>query len=325
MFAINHSPLNVRMAEVNRCSARALAIVLCALLSGLALLAPAVAADRSAPALHQDEAVKLVRSDKGGNDHPIRVDPQEMRAALAALRMEIDRSTMLSRGTTGTMRVLTDQSIRRAVPRIVSALAKATPKQDVAIRLSQGARGGNLLGGNAMTALRLFYRDGRLNLIFGVVEENLRLKNESMVTLSPKAPRDVALSDGIGLLTEVGSESKPRTLDWLPLQAGTVGLAFPSRNDWLVVDTKAALEASNNAANVAAAQAAAVAQIYGGQIQGGGQAPIVVVPAEPRMSAEDAEKMMAQLKTFFDQGLISEETYQERIQQVLDRYIGPSR
>lgn len=325
MFSINHSPLDDRTTAGRPRSARALAVVLCALICGLSLIAPAVAADRSAPALHQDEVVKLVRSDRGGNDHPIRVDPQEIRAALAALRMDIDRSTIISRGTQGTMRVLTDQSIRRAAPRIVSALANATPKQDVAIRLSQGARGGNLLGGNAMTAFRLFYRDGRLNLIFGVVEENLRLKNESMVTLSPKAPREVALSDGVGLLTEIGSEKKPRTLDWLPLQAGTVGLALPSRNDWLVVDTKAALEASNNAANLAAAQAAAVAQMYGGQIQGGGQAPIVVVPAEPRMSAEDAEKMMAQLRLFLDQGLISEETYQERIQQVLDRYIGPSR
>lgn len=116
--------------------------------------------------------VKVIEQDKGKNhrnplrnDHPARLDPQELAMVLSSLQAwrpedspETDRSVP----------IFTGQEVSLLAPRLAEAISNASSKQDVVFAIADDHT--NFSGSRRRTtAARMFIQNNKLNLIFGDV------------------------------------------------------------------------------------------------------------------------------------------------------------
>jgi hypothetical protein len=168
------------------------------------------------------------------NAHPIRLKAEELRAALASLRLSIpdhERPTA----------VFTRAELDTLVPPMVEAFREADAGEDVAIAI-EGAHPASIGYRRSMTTARLFYRDGRLNVIVGCLhapindfDSPLHVENtDRRLKPFPQASRChaavlkgtwVASTLGFGLHEQNGGQRN----DWLTLALGqgAVDMAAP--------------------------------------------------------------------------------------------------
>lgn len=238
-----------------------------------------------------DQTVQLVARDEGAggrNEHPVSMSPDEIQALLRLLRLRYDDED----GEVAPAAVFTQTELETLAGPLAEGLARATPAEDVifhvigARRLSPGA----LMRRNRVNAGRVFYRDGKLNIIFGQVQTPLRKKNlygqrdqffypqnfgsraeetEHNVTLIPDSPAAM-YKDGDGIRR-----------DWVTIEPGAL----------VVVDLPADESAS---------------------------APAGAAAADPDPSVGSVEQRLKELKRLRDQGLISEEAYQAKMKEILE-------
>ena len=111
----------------------------------------------------EDQWVKIERQDDPAatpNDHPVALDTASVASALGALR--------LAEPSTGA--IFTHEELNHLAPHVVAGLAKAGPRQD----LTFSTLGSDTLNVNTG---RIFYDEGKLNVIFGEVHASYRKKN----------------------------------------------------------------------------------------------------------------------------------------------------
>jgi hypothetical protein len=226
-----------------------------------------------------DQWVKIEPQDDAAappNDHPAQLASEAVSNALAALRTRIvdEESTAAAQRP-----VFTAEELRNLAPRIASGLAKAGPRQDVTFSTigSHPRSGGGLVKDPGVNAGRVFYDDGRINVIFGELQSGYRKRNvygQRTEDFTPRqqGSRSKAAEQELALAARPGVE--------LHSNAGGV------RNDWVEID--------------AAAVAAAVSQ-----------APAVT------KSGVDLEQRLKTLKELRDKNLISEEAYRAKMQELL--------
>lgn len=262
------------------------------------------------------DLVRLVPQESSSlpNDHPVRFSAEQLRVALGALRMQADESLLLSDSWLGkkdddrTVQVFTEQDLEQASEALERAFARASPRQDVALRLSQ-LRSSKLIGvlhASRVTAARLFHRDGRLHVILGTVD----LDPERAAALkgggNPKGSSYAGIDNALNFDTEIGSRGQPRRIDWKPLLPSGARFHSDRRNDWIELDPEAILAAATASPPSRAAR------------------PVVAPSAGARSAAPDAasiEQRLRQLRSFHEKGLISEDLYREKVRELVEGYL----
>lgn len=241
-----------------------------------------------------DQWVKIEPQDDAAappNDHPARLASEAISNALAALRIRIvDEDT----ATEAQRSVFTAEELRNLAPRIASGLAKAGPEQDVTFSTigSHPRVAGGLVKDPGVNAGRVFYVDGKINVIFGELQSGYRKRS-----VYGQRTEDFTLR-------QQGSRTRAAEHDWA--LAARPGIELHSnaggvRNDWVQIDVAAA---ASDAAKAPAAAAPAVAP-------GSGEGPAVT------KSSADLEHRLKTLKELRDKNLISEEAYRAKMQELL--------
>jgi hypothetical protein len=232
-----------------------------------------------------DQWVKIEPQDDAAappNDHPVQLASEAISNALAALRIRIvDEDTAAEAQRS----VFTSEELRNLAPRIASGLAKAGPAQDVTFSTigSHPRAAGGLVKDPGVNAGRVFYDDGKLNVIFGELQSGYRKRNVYGQRTEDFTPR------------RQGSRTKAAENEWAVAARPGVELhssAGGVRSDWV--------EIAPAAATAPAATAA-----------GSGEGPAAT------QSGADIEQRLKTLKELRDKNLISEEAYRAKMQELL--------
>ena len=279
-----------QLAELGRCKL-ALASGVITLVCAAAMASAATGAPGGSVVLWSDadQWVKIEPQDDPAaapNDHPAQLGGEAITAALAALQVRlVDPDT----GTESQRPVFTPDELGNLTPHVTAGLAKAGPRQDVTFSTIDGRSlaAGGLIRKPGVNAGRIFVSDGQLNVIFGELQSGYRKKNVYGQRSEDFTPR------------RQGSRSEATEQKWI-LAAGP-GLEFHTtpdgtiRNDWAVIDTA-----------VARSEVLAAPQPSDAPAR----------QATPAANA-DLEERLRKLKDLRDKGLISEEAYRARMQELL--------
>ena len=266
-----------------------------------------------------DQTVHLIRQDDDSaapNDHPVSMSPDEIQALLRLLRLRYADEE----GDVAPASVFTRTELDNLGKALATGLDRATPSRDLMFhvigsrRLSPGA----LVRRNRVSAGRVFYQDGKLNIIFGQVQTPLRKRNiygqrdeffypQNFGSRTEETEHDVILlPDSPAALNQ--SDAGVRN-DWVIIQPGTqVVVDLPEEQTESAPAGGAAAAAA--VAGVAAADSAPAATSEGAV---SGQAD---VPGDP-LSTASVEQRLQELKRLRDLELISEEAYQARMKEIL--------
>ncbi|MBK5275758.1 MAG: SHOCT domain-containing protein [Desulfuromonadales bacterium] len=201
-----------------RCSdADRLCSVVAAVLVLLMLSATCHASDVRRLWQSRDQFVALQRQDSslGGaailNDHPYEISPDRLTAILASIEVR-------SADGDKPEQLITNQSLEVLVPHMVQGFRQAAPGEDVTfaiIGLYKALHG--FTKSPKVTTGRAFYKGGRLNIIFGLVQKDVNEREDRR--LSPFTP---------------GSRQKAVEGEWTLLpQSGQSGSNLV-RKDWMI-------------------------------------------------------------------------------------------
>jgi hypothetical protein len=181
----------------------------------------------------RESNVRIVKQDgtRGGtflqNDQPIKLNSWQIRTALAALEVRLS-------GSDKAIPVFTEAELDTLCPKLSEGLSLAGSGQDVTFAIV-GLR--KTLFGLAkqrkVTTGRVFYREGKLNIIFGKMVEDL-VKGGSTVEYDYQAQNDYRLNPLIP-----GSRSRSVNHSWtleeIPdMQFYAEGGMY--RTDWIMLD-----------------------------------------------------------------------------------------
>ena len=246
-----------------------------------------------------DQWVKIEPQDDAAappNEHPAQLASETISNALAALRIRIvDEDTAAEAQRS----VFTAEELRNLVPRIASGLAKAGPRQDVTFSTigSHPRAAGGLVKDPGVNAGRVFYDDGKINVIFGELQSGYRKRMVYGQRTEDFTPR------------RQGSRTKAAENEWALAARPGVELhsnAGGVRNDWVEIDSAAVASGT-----VAVSQAPPAATSPAATAAGSGEGPATT------KSGVDLEQRLKTLKELRDKNLISEEAYRAKMQALL--------
>jgi hypothetical protein len=246
-----------------------------------------------------DQWVKIEPQDDAAappNEHPAQLASEAINNALAALRIRIvDEDTAAA----AQLSVFTAEELRNLVPRIASGLAKAGPRQDVTFSTigSHPRAAGGLVKDPGVNAGRVFYDDGKINVIFGELQSGYRKRMVYGQRTEDFTPR------------RQGSRTKAAENEWALAARPGVELhsnAGGVRNDWVEIDSAAVASGAT-----AVSQAPPAATSPAATAAGSGEGPATT------KSGVDLEQRLKTLKELRDKNLISEEAYRAKMQALL--------
>lgn len=235
----------------------------------------------------QDEFVRIERQDDDnapGNAHPAQLAPGEIAELLGLLRV---------RATEGAepVAVFSSQEVAMLGETLSQGLARAEPGEDVSFATIGNHKAGRIVGRRLVNTGRVFYRDDRLNVLFGEVHGEYRKRNLYGQRDQDHRPRRHA------------SRTTPVNAPWRLESAPGVDRhvqAGRERPDWLSIDPRRVLASA----------------------AGPAQAPRKAVPSAPEAAPEvrpsTLEARLVALKDLYDKGLIPEEIYHSRVEAILD-------
>ncbi len=255
--------------------------------------------------------VKIERQDTksgGPNDHPIVLATDQIQAALTALEVRLKPKER-------PIPVFAPQEIDTLVKHISDGIAQAGPDQDVTFTVI-GQR--KALYGFAkerrVTTGRVFYREGKLNVIFGNMVENIgQYDGTSAKPLTTQNP------------VIQGSRTKPVSRSWA-LEAGTDMRFYAGadmvRSDWVVLDL-ASMAAHQALGMKPAKEEPAMVQEPAPAKAPVEQAPVAVQPAQPVQivqppkTSKTIEERLRILDDLKSKKLITEQEYKAKRANIL--------
>lgn len=146
------------------------------------------------------------------NDHPIAFTPEQIQLALSELQFQ--------QGEKKPKPLFTEAELKDISVPIAEGLARAEPDQDITFAAT-GRPGGvlNLLTERSVTTGRVFYKNDRLNIVFGLIRESFEDQFRATGVLRPFTP---------------GSRQAPlETTKVTVLPAKGVDYAAAERKDWI--------------------------------------------------------------------------------------------
>ncbi len=207
-----------------------------------------------------DQYVRLQKQDAGSgprpplNNHPQRLNPKQLSVALTNLEMR------LKRGSDTVIPVFVASEVRLLSKYLAVGLAEAAPDEDVAFAVigmhrgkGLGLFGRDLFAKSQMvTTGRVFYLDGKLNIIFGVVHDEIQPPKDEQakrVVAGDSANVDRRLQPFVP-----GSRRSEKGHAWQLVLAEGESLHSTggvSRGDWLVMDLAVVVAAAKRKAREA--------------------------------------------------------------------------
>lgn len=268
----------------------ALMLVFCFSVAGCSLFS-SIGSEKDKKELFKsrDQYVRIARQESAKgvkvppNEHPVSLDEDQIRTALGSLEFMLPKENKSAP-------VFERPELEVLGRSISSALAEAGPDEDVVFAVVGDYKSlYGLAKEQKYTAGRVFYREGKLNIIFGEIHGKYWATADRR--LYPLAP---------------GSRFKATEHVWMLI--GQPDQEFHSgqdgqRTDWVVLDL-ASMEAR-------AAMGEKAAQAKGSGGSGGGQ-------AQPQLSAEKTvEERLTILNELKNKKLITEEEYQKKRADIL--------
>ncbi len=157
--------------------------------------------------------VKAEDSARLPNDQPIGFTPEQVGAALSGIKVK--------RGTGEPKLLFTEEALKDISKPLSDALAKAGPREDIifAVTGRQSEELVSLILHRVVTTGRLFYKDGRLNLILGLIKANYQGQFDATGILRPYIP---------------GSRNGPvEDTEFVVAPAKGIQYASAGRTDWV--------------------------------------------------------------------------------------------
>ena len=282
--------------------------------AALSCLPSAYAASNAVIWERGDQIVKLVRQDDdsaAANDHPASITRGEIKAMLETLRF---RFADEDPGGVS-VQVFTRTDIDNLGKAIATGLDRATPSQDLIFHVISARRisSGAFARRNRVCAGRVFYRDGKLNIIFGQIQSPYRKKNLYGQLSEDFYPRNygsrtaatthdvILLPNATASLHQVGGDVRG---DWIVMEAG-VAAAVSSQDD----DSRLA-RAPTGAAVEAPAKPSTMSTT-------GNESASRTADKGATSSAADVEERLKALKQLRERGLISEDAYEAKMKDIL--------
>lgn len=302
LMTVHYQP---RLQRTAYRSARIVRLIIATVILSISGLSIAQAAANSVIWKKDEQIIQLVAQDAKSvlhNEHPVNADAAEIAAMLKLLRL----GHKDEEPTVATVAVFTPDEIDDLSTAVATGLSRAKPSQDITFYVigSHRIASGAFARRNRVSAGRIFYLDGKLNVIFGQLQTPLRKKNVYGRTDEDFYPRNY------------GSRTKATDHDDAVLITNSAIQPYRSENgvrdDWVVVQTVGSV------ASAPATPPKPVETISAGSIESASQQPdaATIQPAAVPSSA-DVENRLRELKRLRDKQLISEEAYQAKMQEIL--------
>jgi hypothetical protein len=150
----------------------------------------------------RDQFVALERQDSSrdgaaiSNDHPVEISPDRLTAILASIEVRTEDGGKPEQ-------LLTNQSLEVLVPQMVQGFRRAAPGEDVTfaiIGLHKTLHG--FAKNPKVTTGRAFYKGGRLNIIFGLVQKDFNEREDRRLSPFTPGSRQKASAGEWTLLTD---------------------------------------------------------------------------------------------------------------------------
>ncbi len=240
-----------------------------------------------------DQFVALVpREQSPGSvpgDHPVALDQDKLRGALASLEWQESADVK-------PVQLLTDFELSILAEQITVGLAKATPGEELVFALigNHPAFMG-LAKRPQVTTGRVFYSQGRINVILGMVHEELG-KNDDR-RLQPFVPGSRGAPAGFaGKITVLPEIGEKRRADWLIIDPAVV-IPLPKQ----LPSLGTVPEPAKDAVPVASPERESLQQ-----------------PGRTDKGAKRIEERLLLLNGLKEKGLVTEEEYRAKRREILD-------
>jgi hypothetical protein len=228
-----------------------------------------------------------------------------LRAALAALRF----------GPAADEPLFNDDELTEIVPPLVRGLGELQPTQDLAFAVVGRHGGWKGLASRVVTTGRMFRSGAGLQLIVGLAQRSFESQYLATGYLFPFEPgRRAEMVDRASVVTGAPAGAGAARTDWVLLTLAVV----PAQTAAAPAPASAPAIAPASAPVVAPA-AAAAAPLAPATVAPA--APAAATPSRPRDAAyfDELEYRLRTLKRLRDDGLISEDEYQQKRREVLEK------
>jgi len=274
------------------------------------------------------------------NQHPAAFQPVQLRALLGSLRLAVGDGQAVGLSSPARMEDFATG--------LSKAFAQAGSRQDVAFVVFRAQSGlvGSVTGSKHVTSGRMFYRDNTLNVVFGVLDDEVSPFKNSTIDDFDYGSRGRAGTVQANQLVDTGTwHFHEGRRDWIEMPAtreaiAAAGVAAPEiiqSSAGRAADSFDYGPAADTAARQEAAKAAPMASPGAATpspsvpVNGpGATAPVVVPPAaaSPQSQAMSSpsdeswqriENRLTQLKRLREKNLISEQDYQAKKNALLEQ------
>lgn len=287
----------------------------------------------------------------GLNEHPVELSPDDLKPILQAITVRADG--LFSNNELETL--FSPQQATLLAGQIAKGLQLAQPDQDVTFVMQRRSRRLVLLSGLALTSGRVFFADGKLNIIIGELDRQRNREFERLFDTTG-AVQPYALSSGTrkrnsgalkgqllayeGLSNQVTSKGKVRT-DWILIDVplaldsleaqpslataasnGAAPATAPAPSSGMTSEEAAALQAEQDA--MRAEMSRMREQLETAPSPSASSAPAAVpaaaaaAPSAPlRVPGTNIEDRLRLLIDLYQQGLITEAEYNDKRRQIL--------
>ena len=182
------------------------------------------------------EYVKTETHRGRANDHPFKIDPELLGKALARLRVE---PVGAEREDESTLPLFTPATARRLAHYVAEGLRGIEPDEDIVFRsVDATPLFGKLIGKQVFVSARVFWRNRRLNVIFGKVHKNVKkrwLYGHEKGYVNPPEPGARGKASSLGLrvvempgVRNVKTRDGRKRIDWITIEPRTLVETDPS-------------------------------------------------------------------------------------------------
>ena len=179
--------------------------------------------------------VEQDRSTAGKNDHPVKLDAKKISTALKALEFE-DKSFL--RGEEIKL-VFSIPQINLLGNQLAKGLKKARPEQDIIFVMEGNESKLVVLTQKTFVTGRVFYKDGKLNIILGEYDLG---RNDAVENLLDKSGRgNISYTFNHGKRSKESKKFDGKLEDAPGIENKRLGKKF--RKDWFVIDVELASKA----------------------------------------------------------------------------------
>jgi len=224
------------------------------------------------------------------NQQPADLTPAQVRQALAELKV--------ARGSQGaTAPVFIDAALQELSPKLAAALSKAGPHQDVTFAVASKGESADThmllihINQPLLTTGRVFYRNGRLNVIFGLVNQPFETEYAKTGRLPPMPP---------------GNRARRVRSGWRVTGGQAVEHPASGRGDWVSVALARTMPAAKTESAAQSSKPAAPQQ----GAAGGAKSPV-------QSEYDRIAKRLRVLDKLHRQGLITDQEYRAKRKQIL--------